>query len=82
MSIRQGDESGLKILYQHYADSLFGIVMRVLNSQDDAEEVLQSVFLKIWTNIESYNETKATLFYMDGPNSQKHSDRQKKVKII
>jgi RNA polymerase sigma-70 factor, ECF subfamily len=62
LSIRQGDESGLKILYQQYADSLFGIVMRVLNSQDDAEEVLQTVFLKIWNNIESYNETKGTLF--------------------
>lgn len=36
--------------------------MRILNSQDDAEEVLQAVFLKIWNNIESYNETKATLF--------------------
>ncbi len=62
MSIRQGEESGLKILYQQYAGSLFGIVMRVLNSQDDAEEVLQTVFLKIWNNIDSYNETKATLF--------------------
>ena len=36
--------------------------MRILNRQDDAEEVLQAVFLKIWNNIESYNENKATLF--------------------
>ncbi len=36
--------------------------MRILNRQDDAEEVLQAVFLKIWNNIESYNENRATLF--------------------
>ncbi|MBC7883968.1 MAG: sigma-70 family RNA polymerase sigma factor [Saprospiraceae bacterium] len=62
LSIRKGEESGLKILYHHYADALYGIVLRIVKRQEEAEEVLQAVFLKIWNNIESYNETKATLF--------------------
>jgi RNA polymerase sigma factor (sigma-70 family) len=62
LSIRQGDESGLKILYQQYSNALYGIVMGVLRREEDSQEVLQIVFLKIWNNIESYNESKATLF--------------------
>ncbi len=50
------------MLYTHYADTLYGIIFRILQKQEESEEVLQSVFLKIWNNIESYNETKATLF--------------------
>lgn len=50
------------MLYQHYSDALYGIILRILKRQGDSEEVLQAVFLKIWNNIESYNESKATLF--------------------
>jgi len=49
-------------LYQQYSDALYGIILRILKRQEDAEEVLQVVFLKIWNNIDSYSETKATLF--------------------
>lgn len=37
-------------------------MIRIVRRQDEAEEVMQSVFLKIWNNIDSYNESKATLF--------------------
>jgi RNA polymerase sigma-70 factor, ECF subfamily len=49
-------------LYHHYADAIYGIIHRILRRQEESEEVLQSVFLKIWNNIDSYNESKATLF--------------------
>ncbi len=62
LSIKQGEESGLKLLYHHYSDAIYGIVHRILRRQEESEEVLQSVFLKIWNNIDSYNESKATLF--------------------
>lgn len=62
LSIKKGEDSGLKILYHHYADALYGIVYRILQKQELAEEALQSVFLKIWNHIDSYNESKATLF--------------------
>lgn len=49
-------------MYQQYSDALYGIILRILKRQEDAEEVLQVVFLKIWNNIDSYSDTKATLF--------------------
>lgn len=62
LSIKQGEESGLRLLYTHYSGAIYGIIHRILNKQEESEEVLQSVFLKIWNNIDSYNESKATLF--------------------
>ena len=49
-------------MYHHYSDAIYGIIHRILRRQEESEEVLQSVFLKIWNNIDSYNESKATLF--------------------
>ncbi|HMU03934.1 MAG TPA: sigma-70 family RNA polymerase sigma factor, partial [Saprospiraceae bacterium] len=49
-------------MYHHYSDAIYGIIHRILKRQEESEEVLQSVFLKIWNNIDSYNESKATLF--------------------
>jgi RNA polymerase sigma factor, sigma-70 family len=39
-----------------------GIILRVVKSEDVAEEVLQDVFLKIWERIGSYDTTKGRLF--------------------
>jgi RNA polymerase sigma-70 factor (ECF subfamily) len=57
-----GEESGLKVLYKQYADALYGIIFRILKREEDSEEVLQAVFLKIWNNIDQYNESKATIY--------------------
>lgn len=49
-------------LYDHYSSALYGVVYRVLNDEDVAEEVLQDVFLRIWEKIGSYDSTKGRLF--------------------
>lgn len=38
------------------------IILRIVNSNELAEDVLQESFLKIWKNIDSYDENKATIF--------------------
>lgn len=52
----------MSLLYDKYAAALFGVVMRVVNSTEIAEEVLQDVFVKAWRNIDSYNAAKGRLF--------------------
>ena len=50
------------MLYDAYSDALFGIIFRIVKRKEESEEVLQSVFMKIWDNIESYSEGKSTIF--------------------
>lgn len=45
-----------------YNESLFGMITKIVKRQEEAEEVLQNTFLKIWENIEKYDERKATIF--------------------
>ncbi len=52
----------MSLLYDKYSGALFGTIMRVVHSQEIAEEVLQDTFTKVWRNIESYDTSKGRLF--------------------
>ncbi|MEO0338678.1 MAG: sigma-70 family RNA polymerase sigma factor [Bacteroidota bacterium] len=60
--LRNRDKQGVRLLYQNYSGSLFGIISRIIQQQEIAEEVLQDVFLKIWDNIEKYDPNKGRLY--------------------
>jgi RNA polymerase sigma-70 factor, ECF subfamily len=49
-------------LYDSYAAALYGVTYRMVHNREVAEELLQDVFIKIWTHIDTYNPTKGTLF--------------------
>lgn len=49
-------------LYKNYAGTLYGVVFRVVKTRELAEEVLHDAFLKIWSKMEFYDDTKGKLF--------------------
>jgi RNA polymerase sigma-70 factor (ECF subfamily) len=56
------DAVALDYLYDHYSRALYGVIFRVLQQEDVAEEVLQDAFLRIWDKIGSYDAAKGRLF--------------------
>lgn len=56
------DEQAFGFLYDHYSKALFNIILQIIPQQELAEDVLQEVFVKIWQNIKSYDETKGRLY--------------------
>ena len=56
--IKDHDETALVELYDHYVNAVFSIAYRVLENTQDAEEVTQDVFLRIWNKSEQYNPAK------------------------
>ena len=54
--IRQGDKEALKEIYDAYAGYLFYLVLAILGSREDSEDVTSDVFLKIWKAAEHYSE--------------------------
>src|SRR4051794_19552863 len=44
-------------LYDRHSRLLFGLIVRILGQRNDAEEVLQEVFIAVWNRSESYNAT-------------------------
>ncbi|HTW96577.1 MAG TPA: sigma-70 family RNA polymerase sigma factor [Candidatus Methylomirabilis sp.] len=48
---RQGDDESLELLIQRYLNQVYSLVFRYLPDQDEAEDLTQIVFVKIWKNI-------------------------------
>ena len=60
--LRHRDTKGVSLMYDKYAAALLGVINRVVQSKEIAEEVLQDVFAKAWRNFESYDTSKGKLF--------------------
>ena len=60
--IAEGDQNAFRTLYDRYSKKVYLFAFRILNSEDEAEGVMQEVLLKIWqtenhnqiTNLEAY----------------------------
>lgn len=50
------DTAALAELYDRHCRLAYGIILRILRSPSDAEEVLQEVFVNVWTKAETYDE--------------------------
>lgn len=49
-----GDQEAFSSLYRATSAKLFGVCLRVLGTQAEAEDALQEVFVKIWHNADRY----------------------------
>jgi RNA polymerase sigma-70 factor (ECF subfamily) len=61
-SIKDGDEQALASLYDRYRLILFGLILRILHSQSEAEDVLQEVFLQVWQRASNFDEARGRPF--------------------
>ena len=49
---REGDMQAFDLIYHNYNKKLFAFVFKILKIQDDAKEIVQDVFIKLWENRE------------------------------
>lgn len=60
--LKARDQKIFSYLYDQYSPALYGVIVKVLNNDNAAGDVLQEVFLKIWRHLDQYDETKGRLF--------------------
>lgn len=48
-------------IYTQYRDKVFGFVRSKIYNQTEVEDIVQTVFLKVYGNLDKYDETKASL---------------------
>ena len=56
-----GDVRALEVLYDRYGPLAYSISVRVLGDPGKAEDVVQEVFLKVWTNAARFDAGKGSL---------------------
>ena len=56
INLKNGDEKSFNILYGKYYPVLFSFSVKYLKSKEDAEEIVQNLFFKIWERRGDLNE--------------------------
>ncbi len=59
-AIAQGNASAFEELYDRHASTVYGLLLRILNNPDDAQEVLQETFVKAWTSAKMFDAVRGT----------------------
>jgi RNA polymerase sigma-70 factor (ECF subfamily) len=60
--LKSRDQQAFSYLYDHYAGALNGIICRMVEEPQLAEDILQEAFLKVWNNFTQYDSSKGRLF--------------------
>lgn len=60
--LRQGDKKAFQHLYTAYYSALLAIILRIVKNQDDAEDLLQDTYVKVWQRFDNYDPQRGTLF--------------------
>lgn len=59
--VAQGHEGAAEDLYRRYAPPVFTLALQMLNSREEAEEVLQDTFLKLYRKASRYEAERASV---------------------
>ncbi|QDK81241.1 sigma-70 family RNA polymerase sigma factor [Spirosoma sp. KCTC 42546] len=58
----QRDQQAFQWLYDQYSPALYGVVLRIVRDDEQAADLLQDIFVKIWKNLDAYDSSKGRLF--------------------
>ena len=59
--IAAGERAALRQLYDSTAAKLFGICLRILSDREDAQDVLQDVYLTVWRRADRFDPSRASV---------------------
>ena len=82
--LKKGDVEAFDLIYDRYSGKLYLFCMKYLRSHEESEELIQSVFLKIWENHKnlikesSFRSYLFTITYNDICNLFRRRDYQKR----
>lgn len=60
--LQNKDTQAFNYLYDNYSGALYGLIYKMVEDKELAEDILQEAFLKIWNNIGTYDSIKGRLF--------------------
>ncbi|MGA0605298.1 sigma-70 family RNA polymerase sigma factor [Phenylobacterium sp. VNQ135] len=59
--IAAGDRDALRQLYEATSAKLFGVCLRILSDREEAEDVLQEVYVTIWRRADRFDAARASV---------------------
>lgn len=62
IKISEADKEAIELLYDRYSQLLYGLILKIVEEEETAEEVLAEVFRIIWTRPEYFNSDTANVY--------------------
>jgi len=59
-AVARGDLAAFEELYDLYSSTLYALLLRILGNPEDAQEVLQETFTKVWTSAKLFDGTRGS----------------------
>jgi RNA polymerase sigma-70 factor (ECF subfamily) len=81
--IRKGETNCFAHLLECYGKQIFSLIARIVENREDAEELTQDVFLKVFRNIESFRgeSSFSTWLYRIAYNTAVSATRKKAIEL-
>lgn len=82
--ILEGDTSCFACLLDRYSRQVFSLIVRVVHNREDAEELTQDVFMKVFKHLSSFKEESSfsTWIYRIAYNTAISETRKKKYEFL
>ena len=62
-AMAEGDSgAALNAFYREYASTVFALLIKILGSRADAEEIMQDVFVELWRSAPQFDPTRGSVF--------------------
>jgi RNA polymerase sigma factor (sigma-70 family) len=58
--VAKGDRNALQGIYEKTSAKLFGVILRILPTRDEAEEILQDVYLTVWLKAPQFDQERGS----------------------
>ena len=59
-AVARGNVPAFEELYDRYASTVYGLLLRILSNADDAQEVLQETFVKAWSSAKMFDSMRGS----------------------
>jgi RNA polymerase sigma-70 factor (ECF subfamily) len=59
-AVARGDIASFEALFDRYSGTLYALLLRILGNPEDAQEVLQETFVKVWTNAKMFDAVRGS----------------------
>lgn len=59
-AVAGGESGALEALYDRHSGLLYSLLVRILKDPDDAQEVLQETFVKVWSSARTYDSARGS----------------------
>jgi RNA polymerase sigma-70 factor (ECF subfamily) len=60
--LKSRSDQAFSVIYDNYSAALYGVINRIIGDEEQASDILQESFVKIWKNSEGYDASKGRLF--------------------